>query len=58
MCETDTGAVITKEARGALEEREREREREIAQRAKVPSKHGTGMTRNSAGVPAVLSKPT
>lgn len=35
---------ITKEARALEEKRER-----IARRAKVPSKHGTGMTRNSAG---------
>lgn len=44
MCETDTGAEIT--VKRGLSRGERER---IARRAKVPSKHGTGMTRNSAG---------
>lgn len=47
MCETDTGAEITRERAGTRGERER-----IARRAKVPSKHGTGMTRNSAAAGA------
>lgn len=48
VCETDAGAEISSGGARTLEEQEKERER-IARRAKVPSKHGTGMTRNSAG---------
>jgi len=46
-CARQTREPRSRRSAGSRGERERERER-IARRAKVPSKHGTGMTRNSA----------